>query len=212
MYKKKTYIVSLVATLLDHFIQLAIKDSTSDEAKKVRAESAATTASMNSKTAYARGKKHGLALDKRAADTKAAVSSFKPDPNKTDEDNDLVFNQMKEQAQDAFDKKFRANRTTAVEIVAEVDNFQYNPEISKEANEDDLNKKKRLLQVKKEQQENHRIRMRKKYQEDNKIGNVTREDLCKLSAGVLRSYKIVKWLSFSSSFDNVLLFFSALAR
>lgn len=84
--KKKTNTISVVVDCLNHFIQQATNGSTSKEAQKIRAESAIENALMKSKTDSSIVGTRSKQKRNEASKTAAAVSSFKPNPNKAEPD------------------------------------------------------------------------------------------------------------------------------
>ena len=88
-------------------------------------------------------------------------------------------------------KVYQAKKEEKATLVAEVNNFEYNPAKSKEANKDYLNEKKSRLQVLNAEQEATKTRSRKTYQRKSQICNLNREYLCNKSAGVLKSLQVV---------------------
>ena len=96
--RNKTNTMSVVVDCLDHFIQQATKGSTSKVAKKIRAESAKENATMKSKTNATMNKARIERSRNEASKTAASVSSFKPDSNKTEAENEFALNQLKDVA------------------------------------------------------------------------------------------------------------------
>ena len=203
--RNKTNTMSVVVDCLDHFIQQATKGSTSKVAKKIRAESAKENATMKSKTNATMNKARIERSRNEASKTAASVSSFKPDSNKTEAENEFALNQLKDVAaiaksktKSSQDHRYAENRKRkAADAELAVSSFKPNSNKTEAENESELNQLKDDAAIAKSN--TRRAYDHARYQEQTKIYGETREELCIDAVKVFKTLSIAPLLEKQSA-------------